>query len=220
MTGRQRRVILLTGYAGAGKDTVGAILRGGYDFCSTAIAHALKDRTAEKYGIPREYFDDREKKDAPLLHLPVVASDLDTAAIQCILSSELHPRGLPRGQGTDEGVPQAWTPRALLILEGSTARAVSPGYWVDQVVREMGDWPGLDFAVTDVRYRSEIEQLKVSYPGARIVRVTRAEVSESTSASERDLDGYPPDLVIWNRGTLADLEVEVEKALEVLYAGE
>ncbi|NDH66792.1 MAG: hypothetical protein EBY22_02575 [Gammaproteobacteria bacterium] len=55
-------VIWLSGHAGAGKDTVAAILCKKYDLQRVAFADSLKDFVAVKYGIERGLFDTPEGK--------------------------------------------------------------------------------------------------------------------------------------------------------------
>jgi len=57
-------VIWLSGHAGAGKDTVAAILCKKYDLQRVAFADSLKDFVAVKYGIERGLFDTPEGKNS------------------------------------------------------------------------------------------------------------------------------------------------------------
>ena len=57
-------VIWLSGYAGAGKDTMASILWKKYDLQRVAFADSLKDFVAVKYGLERSLFDTPEGKNS------------------------------------------------------------------------------------------------------------------------------------------------------------
>lgn len=61
------RVLLLSGPIGAGKDHVAALLGARAGYRRVALADALKDAAAERYGVERATFDLREAKDRPVL---------------------------------------------------------------------------------------------------------------------------------------------------------
>jgi len=62
---RTKRIILLSGLPGSGKDFVADVLvEKGY--ARLAFADALKTMTSKKYGIPLSQFNDRYQKDTPL----------------------------------------------------------------------------------------------------------------------------------------------------------
>jgi dephospho-CoA kinase len=57
-------VIWLSGYAGAGKDTMASILWKKYDLQRVAFADSLKDFVAVKYGLERSLCDTPEGKNS------------------------------------------------------------------------------------------------------------------------------------------------------------
>ena len=61
-----KRIVGLTGLAGSGKTTVAHWLIGRFDFEPFAFADPLKDGVATMLGIPREWMDDQERKQAIL----------------------------------------------------------------------------------------------------------------------------------------------------------
>ena len=74
--------------------------------------------------------------------------------------------------------------------------------------------PDRDYVVTDLRYRSEAEAAKVLLPHCRIVRVSGRVTDPGTGdASERDLEGYPHDHEIDNRGTKDELYEQIRTIL-------
>ena len=52
-----QQIIWISGYAGAGKDTMASILCKKYDFQRVAFADSLKDIVAAKYGFDRALCD-------------------------------------------------------------------------------------------------------------------------------------------------------------------
>lgn len=60
---RKPIIIALAGFSGSGKDTFGAYLVQSLQFKRYAFADLLKDICAVRYNVPREWFDDRAKKD-------------------------------------------------------------------------------------------------------------------------------------------------------------
>lgn len=193
------KIILLTGYKSSGKDTAGEYLVSHHGYTRLAMADALKDHVSRKYGIPRYYFDDRRYKEEPLTRFPLDPKD-KTSKFLCFSFG---------GYGLS---PKYWTPRALLIMEGSVARAVDPSFWVGQVLQEIHTWPERNYVVTDVRYRSELELIKVTHPSARTVCIYRGE-SNSSDASERDLDHVETDFLVVNTGTKEELYSKLEEIL-------
>lgn len=62
------KIIWLSGFAGAGKDTVASILVKKYDYHRVAFADHLKDFTAELYGFDRALCDTNEGKKTVVLN--------------------------------------------------------------------------------------------------------------------------------------------------------
>lgn len=56
------KIIVLTGWSGAGKDTVADILQENYNFKRCAFATPLKDTAAALFQFPREWADTQEGK--------------------------------------------------------------------------------------------------------------------------------------------------------------
>lgn len=122
------------------------------------------------------------------------------------------------------------TPRSLAILEGSTKRTANSNYWVDKAINDIRrlriNAPLTSsisnttvktggVIISDLRYRSEIEPVKTAFgKDALTIRINRFDTTESVDPSERDLDNYPFDMVIDNKGTLEELFEKVDKCLE------
>jgi hypothetical protein len=226
------KVIAISGYKRSGKDTSADILVKDYGFMRVAFADVLKDMVAKEYNIPREHLDDPKFKEAPIVHLPVTPKD-DFSRMLCTfmvrefrdinghMPSEAYidPSGAFLGIMGRSAAQLYWTPRALCILKGSSNRAVTSQFWTEQAINKItrvmnSDVPGdicYGFVISDLRYRSEVEQLRLAFGKDLItVRVNRVD-SASLDPSERDLDGHKFDIVIDNTGTIEDLKLKLKE---------
>jgi len=212
-----KKLIALIGYKGSGKDETAKILKE-LGFQRVAFADVLKDETARAYNIPREWMDDPEKKETALPQYPVKPQDETSEYLNKYFATEYRTL-----QGKQMYVSRPryldgdlyHTPRSLLILEGSVKRSVSASHWVNKVLEKIQSTDG-DFVLTDMRYRSEVEQIQ-SFCNANQIkfifgRINR-EPPKSSDPSERDLDTVTPNFTIENKGTLEDLKNAVEKVV-------
>lgn len=195
-------VILLSGWKRSGKGTVAEYLEERHGYQELSLAEPIKDLVSRKYNIIRSALDDQTRKEAPIPTLPIVGSDSTTRGIQGVLGGVLG-----------EASIWYWTPRALCILEGSMARAVDPQFWTRELVHRILQNPEQNYVVSDVRYRSEVEFFKARIPSCRVVRISREYTVDTLDASERDLDEYPFDAMIQNRGTKEELYAAVDGIL-------
>jgi dephospho-CoA kinase len=69
-------ILLLSGKAGVGKDTFADYLVSHHNFTKLAFAKTMKDMSAQMYNIPRNYFDDRDKKDSIIKSLNKTPRDI------------------------------------------------------------------------------------------------------------------------------------------------
>ena len=193
------KLIAFSGHRGSGKDTAGLHLVNAYGYKTVSFAKELKNMVADQYEIDRDAMDDRFRKDAPLLNMPVIPTDKFTLAIHALLHDELK--------------TGFWTPRALCILEGSIKRSVYGNYWVKRVLEKvMGD--DNRYVITDMRYKSEADTLKMMIPDTKLVRINRPDnIITTQDPSERDLDSYKFDHYINNAATIGDLYNEASKIL-------
>ena len=196
MNNKLPKLIALSGHKGSGKDTMGVHLLASHGYRPISLAAPLKDMTAQLYNIPRWHFDSREWKDAPLLTLPVADTDAFSEMIHWQLREELS--------------SGFWTPRALLILEGSAKRSVFANYWLKKLVGVVMSSED-SFVVTDMRYRNEADMFKILIPGSINIRgIREGNTILTEDASERDLDGYQFDRTIYNSGSLADFHTTID----------
>lgn len=228
------KVLMISGWKGSGKDTVAEFLIKEHGFKRVAFADPLKDMVAEEYGIPREWCDDRQHKEAPLLRYRVSPKDsfsrtvAETMALEFRTEDGKAPQGFTYENGEFYGVckdedgifrdkPVFWTPRALCILKGSTNRSVTSSYWIKRAVEGMLKDDGGLYVISDARYRSEISQVSelVGKEKVTSLRVNRFDSAESVDSSERDLDNYEFDVVVENRSTKEELFRKVRSALKL-----
>lgn len=187
-----RLIWALSGWRNSGKDTTADLLVQEYGFTKLSFAAKLKDMVARDYRIPREWLDDTTRKEMPLAQYPVIPGDSFSASLQEKLQAEL--------------ISGYWTPRALCILEGSAKRAVHSNYWVQSIVSEiMADTSDSDFVISDLRYQTEADTLKLLLPGITLVRIQRFDSIGTLDPSERDLDNYKFNYTLENRRTVDEL---------------
>jgi len=184
------KLIALTGKAGVGKDTVGAILHRHHGFSTQSFAGPLKAALADLLEVPRSLFENREWKEAPLPDLGV------------------SPRRLAQTLGTEWGRemihPDLWVKLAARRWESYKARA-------EFASKQLGpNFPGLVF--TDCRFDNEADWVRSE--GGIVIHVKRINVAEvEAHKSEAGVFRAPRDHVIINDGTIEDLKSEVNSHL-------
>lgn len=235
-------VIGLSGWKGSGKDTAANHMINEYSYTRVAFADSLKKMTAKTYNLPLNCFFDQKLKEVPLMQYPVEITDDFTKMVIDFLAKEFRTKdgrqadcltiskenqtiGLIFHDGIKEPeeVELFWTPRALLILEGSVKRSVTSDFWVQQTIDDILNIHrerAIDrFVVTDMRYRSEMEQLEHEFGDSFVsCRIKRHDESPSVDPSERDLDNTEMDYILSNRDTIEKLERQVDDL--VYYAEE
>jgi hypothetical protein len=236
-------IVLVSGYKGSGKDTfANRLTTEKWGYTRFAFADSLKNMAGESYGLTHEQMYFQDKKESPILSLPVIAKDTFTEILQEELFTHFstadgtHPTedgetgylhrdvktgvyslvrsefatstwreklwfagrwlsGVPTKQRID---PLYWTPRAILILEGSTKRSVNAKFWVSRIAREIAQKQATRVVISDWRYRSELADLQEGLmeefgyrPHLITVRITDPETtSDAVDSSERDLDKF------------------------------
>jgi hypothetical protein len=209
---QERKIcILISGRRGAGKDTAFEWLqtRG---FKRFAFADKLKDFTSLTYVVDRSWMDDPKFKEVPLLQYPVIAEDVEAAKrqmeIYCHFRTEKGVQPVKKktenGDIDDderlkrvgnilcwEGEQLYWTPRALLVLEGMTKRAVNPNFWVDFAARTA---EGPLLCITDYRLPNEFYRVKTMLEAKGYlviaIRIDSNEKQTSFDSSETALDNW------------------------------
>lgn len=192
--------LALSGWRGSGKDTAAEYLVKEHGFIRVSFADALKELVAQQYDIPLEYMHEPSKKELPLHQYPVIPGDPFGLTIHDLLTSELS--------------SGYWTPRALCILEGSTKRSVYSNYWVRTVVQQIMQDPTRNYVISDMRYQTEADTLKLLLPNIITGRVVRWCTVDTQDPSERNLDSYEFDLYITNTSNLAALHNQLDDLVD------
>lgn len=229
------KIVAISGWKSSGKDAAAKILiNKGYK--RVAFADVLKDRVANDFNIPRNYLDDPDFKESPLLTHPVNPRDGFALNLCNFMFGEFKSEHGETPQevyvddngdflGVVEGgmaVPLFHTPRSLAIFEGSTKRTIFPNYWVDSAIKEIKAIESANnllttpkdtcIVISDLRFRNEIENLRgVFGDNLLTVRVNRFDTCESRDPSERDLDNATFDITLDNKGTLEEFNAKVKE---------
>ena len=218
-------ILALSAFKGSGKDTLADYLVQRHDFVRVAFADPLKDQVAEMFSIPRDTLDDPNFKESPLLNFPVKPQDDYSKMIANFMVKEFRSREGKTSQvffaSSGEGIVQDangrpqyetlyWTPRALAILIGSTMRSTDSSHWVKQAIKKIHE-QNKNVVITDLRYKSEINQLKEEF-GDKVVtvRISRYESSPSSDPSELDLLDFKHDYDLDNKGSREDFFEKAE----------
>lgn len=199
----KRTILALNGWKGAGKDTVADYLVREHGFIRASFADALKQAVSEQFAIPLEYMHTPHLKELPLTQYPVIAGDPFSAQIHELLKSELK--------------SGFWTPRALCILEGSIKRSVYSNYWVRHVISQIAQDITENYVISDMRYTTEADTLKLLLPDTVTVRVVREATVDTEDPSERNLDNYQFQYYLSNTGSQEKLYENVDSLLDAVY---
>ncbi len=185
-----KQILLLSGYAGSGKDAAASLLIDECGFQRFAFADALKDLVATRTGIPVTIFHSSQKD-------TVIPS-----------SSKYHPktyRDLLLEVAKEERV------KDLDVFSRIVAEQIResevPGLGMGLINR---------FVISDWRYKREESFLRSALDPATYqivrVRIKRSSVTPSADPTEHDLDDERMDTVIQNDGSISDLRDAVHSA--------
>lgn len=199
-------LIGLTGAAGAGKDSVAAVLCAA-QWRSQAFADALRVEIAEAFGIDQRLLTDRRHKES---NTPQLAAGMaSNANWLCWAAVNGHSLIQPR------------SPRWVLQIWGSFRRQNAPDYWVRHVTywaQYQRQYRPCNLVITDVRYPNEAQALRDL--GGHIVRVHRpggAPLAPETAGHESEQHGaLEATAEIHNDGPLEALHAEVWRVVRQL----
>lgn len=196
-------IIGISGFAGAGKDTVGQILVEHHGFTRVAFADKLKTLAAKMDPILpvwhddlghhlemrlSELIDDYSTLNAAKLAVPAVREYLQALGVN-----------VREVLGDDTWVRAALSEYRAQRDEARLAYEVN-GVWEPENLPRV--------VVTDVRFRNEADAIVAG--GGYVWRVERPGVGPANDhISEHDLDGYGFDAYVTNHGTIDDLQVLV-----------
>ena len=212
------RLIALTGYAGAGKDTAASFLVSAAGYQAIAFADALRREVAAAWRIDHRMLTDRATKEWPVPAL--AAGNCGEPGFVAWCNDSGHSLTEPRSA---RWVMQNW---------GSWVRRGAPQHYAHIVVawaqRQAGiGWRRL--VVTDLRYPNEATALRALAPAfdVRLVRVHRpaqpgtAALAADTAAHDSErIERLRVDADITNEGTLPALAAQVLQLAGVDHADE
>ncbi len=178
---RNPTILLLSGWAGSGKDAVAAILVRDHQFRRVAFADALKQDAATRTGIPLNDFHTAAKNE-PLKH-PVPAFPTAHTPRDVILQLALQMRAEN---------PDIYSDTVIAEM------AESDG---DRFV--VADW-------RYKREYARMREMCPPSAKILRVRIVRPGLIPSEDPSEHDLDTEPMDIVLDNDGSLDDLTKHVQ----------
>ena len=183
-------IVGITGYKRSGKDSVAKILVDSYGYNSRAFAQPMKEALAVIFGWDKRhlYGDKKEEID---------------------WRWGISPRQALQHIGTDWA--QFGLMKAFPEFAATTGRTLWVKRFIQQVNRFKSIW-GYKVVIPDVRFVHEVEELKKEFDGGfKMIRVIRPDVGgDDPHASEKDINLLPVDHIIYNTGTLDDLEDAVE----------
>jgi hypothetical protein len=176
-------VVMLSGWAGSGKDTAAALLADELDFERRAFADALKEDVAALTGIPVGVFHSA-RKNAPLVE-PVAAFPGAHTPRDCLIACA----AAVRAEDPD----------------------TYPNIVAEQIKNR--NCIGKRFAITDWRYANEYAAFKRLLPATATilrVRIERPGMTPLADPSEHNLDDATFDAVVQNDGSISDLRDKIK----------
>lgn len=196
-------VIGLTGYAGAGKDTVASLLQTHCGAYVTAFADPLRGEICDAFCLEQAFLMRRETKEHPMSAL-ALARCMDGAFVDRVQVAHMR-AGLP----LDMAAPRS--PRQIMQWWGTEyRRANDVGYWTSRT-RNHIRWlmSGLHarlVVVSDVRYANEAELIRQF--GGQLWRVKRPGCEPAGQQHSSAVDGseFSPDAVINNAHDVRHLQ--------------
>ena len=205
---RPKFLIGITGFAGAGKDSVRSILEADHGFEGKAFADAVR-KFAEESNM--------------LLYDPAFVSQSDLN----FQEGKARYKDIVSEYGYETAKRQFPCVRAHLVSIGHGAReSISPTVWVDKILplipvsmRDIPCYKNLEIpreslCISDTRYH-EGEEERIRLMGGIIFLVTRPEVVAANETEGKSIPLIEPDFILRNDGTLEELRATVRRALEL-----
>lgn len=196
-----QHILGLTGFAGAGKDTVADLLVAHARFRKLAFADALRAEVAEGFGVLVSDLAEPAAKHRPASALSMRRAPRDfLAAVVLSLSAAAPDHRTPL---SNEWLDQPRSPRQILQWWGTEyRRAQHDRYWTRAMLsRLVGYQRGGEsrFVITDVRFDNEADTVRGA--GGSIWQVTRPGCdgrAEGAHVSATDGSRFKPDAVLAN----------------------
>lgn len=206
------RLIALTGRAGAGKDSAADVLVRHRGYRRIAFADALRLEVAEAWRIDTAMLQDPTTKewDVPALALGMCGQPE-------FVKWRVH--------AFDDDLSEPRSARWVMQRWGDWQRRANIDHYAEIVLRCLRRQVGTGWTrlvVTDLRFTNELAHLRAHTGGLRLVRVWRNRSPHHTRyfthPSESELLELPTDADLVNGAGLAELERDVLKMEERLYA--
>jgi hypothetical protein len=210
MPGLKHHIIGLTGFAGAGKDTVADLLVTHAGFRKLAFADALKAELCEAFHVEPITFNRQEMKSHPMEAL-ALSRCMEPGYVGAALT---HLAAANPAIAVNEELVKPRTPRQTMQLWGTQyRRAQDENYWADQVRRSiayfMDQMHERNFVVTDCRFANEVDILRkmggwvwqVKRPGLGAHNTPEGQHASATDGSE-----FSPDVVLNNTHHIRHLQ--------------
>ena len=198
-----QKIVGLTGFMGAGKDTVASFLMDA-GWVRMAFADALYLEVSQAYGVSVAFLKNRDTKETPLPELALVkCADLDFVAVMCeVVGRELENKAFSLEQLV-QTMNDPLSPRRVLQVWGTEYRRRLNGdsYWRDQVTNHIKEHPETNFVITDVRFPDEARVVEAL--GGTVARVVRPENTFRSAtgmlhSSENAMVDYPVEVTLLN----------------------
>lgn len=177
-------ILLISGWAGSGKDAAAALVAEELGFTRFAFAAALKADAAAETGITLDEFSSHFYKDAPLTE-PCYAYPQAATPREVLLAHAA------RARAANPNIYTESTAADIAAFGGQ--RAV------------VSDWRQ--------RCEYEFLVARFPKARVVTLRVTRASVAQRPEDIEHDLDAFPYDIRIANNGSISDLRDALRHAL-------
>lgn len=196
-----QHILGLTGFAGAGKDTVADLLVAHARFYKMAFADALRAEVAEGFAVTVSDLADPEAKHRPSAALCMRRAPREfLAAVVLSLSAAAPDHRAPL---SNEWLDAPRAPRQILQWWGTEyRRAQHDRYWTRAMLSRMVQLQRAGhtrFVITDVRFDNEADMVRAA--GGILWQVTRPGCDgskEGPHVSATDGGRFKPDAVIAN----------------------
>lgn len=204
-----QHIIGLTGFAGAGKDTVADLLVTHARFRKLAFADALRAEVANGFGVSMQSLSDPLTKHNPTTALRMRRAPRDFLASVVLSLGVASPDH--RTPLSDEWLDEARTPRQILQWWGTEyRRAQHVSYWTRTMVSRIVGYQREGekrFVITDVRFDNEAQMVRNL--GGLLWQVTRPGCdgqAEGAHVSATAGSQFKPDVILANLHDVGHLQ--------------
>jgi hypothetical protein len=172
-----RKIVLLSGWAGSGKDVTANLMSEEMGYTRLAFADIVRKEISEKTNIHTDYFSSQRYKDSPI---PSPLIDFPGAI-------------------TYRDVLISWASKRRAVQDDVYAQKI-----ID-IIRSGN--VGKKVVISDWRFLCEEKAIVSAFPDYNIIRIRirRDSIVPRDSSSEHELDDFPMDIEIPNNGNISDL---------------